>query len=508
MVLLVALAFVLATCTYDDWQNPKNDFRENAISVEEAKAFFEEQMMRMGETGSSGELTGFATNFTPQWDDVVVNGQGQMVSVDVPIIADIQFRAVFPVVEASKTRWVSVDMLQKLIVVKDLQTGNMGSYVVSIIPDKAYAQYKTKMSAMDFPNYGDYGDFSGRIIYSFPLSPLPLLVNSYQDGILTDEASFFDSWNNPEEMKAVGDKMETIMNGVSLKRMFRIALRSGDIELPEVVITGNNGNGGGSWWSNGSWYTWNQGGGSGNNPPYPGNSGGGGGSSNGNSSNGSANESLSAVAHAVSLNSQEINKLNYALEDLLVDCGFQYMNDQIKERGYKFNNIRIDNTIPTGSGGYNPFTGDLLFYSSDEITKEFLSEEFVHLYQTSVYSWGPMQQYASNAPGNIEFEAKLILDILCWMRGIGCGYVGEGKNHGASYEGWISTITHDGTYFPTWGEVVILNTEDGLNYWDFLLDFVQKPGTYHNLPIDFTYPLALGAMDDSFITTCIKNKNK
>jgi hypothetical protein len=183
--------------------------------------------------------------------------------------------------------------MQKLVVVKNLQTGSMGSYVVSIIPDKSYAESNRRVSAMDFTNYGDYGRFSGRIVYSLPLSSIPLRVNRYCDGVMVDAVSLFGLQKDSPELQAVYAKMNNLLDGLWLKRKFRVALRSNELDggwLDEVVVT--PGDQGGDYWDNfwdnfwdDFWDDYNNNGenegDTDTNPPDPGNTGGGGASASG-----------------------------------------------------------------------------------------------------------------------------------------------------------------------------------------------------------------------------------
>lgn len=122
MLLAVTGLLMLAACM-DENGPPGSETREETISVNEAKAFFEEQMMRMRETTGGNELHGFATDFTPQWKDAVINGRDSMVSVDVPVEADFLFRAVILANNTAETKAFLTYLRQKLIVVKNLRTG-------------------------------------------------------------------------------------------------------------------------------------------------------------------------------------------------------------------------------------------------------------------------------------------------------------------------------------------------------------------------------------------------
>ena len=182
----------LVRCSYEDGQSSGSEETSlRGITVEEAKAFFEEQLMQSGNTLNNAQTRGFATNFTPQWDRArISSGRDSMIAVDVPIVAEFAFMASRADTTEETGRFDAL-MLQKLIVVKDLRTNRLGSYVATIIPDKNYIKSRKNTNSMDFLNYGDYGNFSGRVIYTLPLSTVPLRINRFEGGSLTDSVSFF-----------------------------------------------------------------------------------------------------------------------------------------------------------------------------------------------------------------------------------------------------------------------------------------------------------------------------
>ena len=64
VILIAFQAGLFVTCS-DFGTAPENEVPEGAITVEEAKASFEEQMMRTAKVVDSKNLKGWATNFTP-----------------------------------------------------------------------------------------------------------------------------------------------------------------------------------------------------------------------------------------------------------------------------------------------------------------------------------------------------------------------------------------------------------------------------------------------------------
>jgi len=469
ILLVAAQVWMFAACSNDfDWQLQRHEIPKGTIRVGEARAFFETQIMQSGITLDNTELQGFATNFTPQWEHAVISGQDYMAAVDVPIITDLTF-TVWGVDQTLKTDSFEIDLLQKLIVVKDLRTDNMGTYVVTIIPDKYYALSKEKMSAMDFPNYGDYGNFSGRIIYSLPLSTVPMRVDLYRNGILIDAGAFFGIWDNPSELQIASDKMKELMGGFNLIRKFRLNFRSYNEmdggSLPEVVITPNNNGGGGYWddyWNN----YWNN---LINTPPSsPDPQPNGGGSGN----NGGPSAAASSIMRNINLNTSGINKLNETLEKILKLCGYSYVKTFLNTNAFYFSSVKY-NTNMNSIGGYNPSNRELTFKSEDNIEDDF-PEEFLHLYQDAYYQYkGGIGKYL-NAAGmpNIEFEAKVMMDVICVLAAGACPYMGATPDNWTYYSNWIEHITDGNSRVPNLVDLLCVYPDcNNKNYWNFLSDF-------------------------------------
>jgi len=213
---------------------------------------------------------------------------------------------------------------------------------------------------------------------------------------------------------------------------------------------------------------------------------------------------LSKLIKKQSLTPDQIKKLNEILDNLLKDCGFKDMYGYIVSKGTMFNDIKIDPYF-SYSAGYDNITGNLVFINTSFINNDIFGEELVHLYQRAYYGSSQMSGYYTIARGNIEFEAKVIEDLLCYIRGVGCQYWGEGKLFSTSYSQWIISLTSDGTCFPRQQDILNVRV-NGLGYWDFLSDFVQKPGEYLNASTNqFVNPDAISNINRMSVNNCINN---
>lgn len=146
---------------------------EPKITVEEARAFFENQVLATkagtGFGGRHDHPVGFSPgDFTPMWDRAVRAAANQWVEgVDLPIDPTFLFTASFPRVgRDGDTVYRTVDVVQKLVVNRwhdHPRWDGMYAYVATIIPTpEYYARHKN--FGRKFVILGDKGEFSGWMI--------------------------------------------------------------------------------------------------------------------------------------------------------------------------------------------------------------------------------------------------------------------------------------------------------------------------------------------------------
>jgi hypothetical protein len=101
------------------------------------------------------------------------------------------------------------------------------------------------------------------------------------------------------------------------------------------------------------------------------------------------------------------------------------------------------------------------------------------MYQDSKYDGGILQ-YSDTGKPNIEFEAKLLQDLVCAIGLGGCAYLGAGSIGSAlnsDYDYWINNLTDYGDSIPTYEQ--IMNYEyNNHGYWDFMESFKSSIPNY------------------------------
>ncbi|GHT54197.1 hypothetical protein FACS189446_3330 [Bacteroidia bacterium] len=230
---------------------------------------------------------------------------------------------------------------------------------------------------------------------------------------------------------------------------------------------------------------------------YYGSNPGGGGPGNGNNSTGSiipaGQNSLSAEAKAL---------LEQILSEMLAEyCAYQAMLNYTSADAAEFSDVQFSSDVLVG--GYNPCTDVLLFNNINSIREAF-PEEFIHFFQDSYYqnnyqSGGICRYLGTNAQNNIEFEAKLIQDLINYIAIIqgystGGGNIGAGPNLGGIYSYWINYLTNGGTSMPT--SEKLFESFQSYNYWNFMNDWAN--GYLNGVQIDPNFfPQSIGFLSGS-----------
>lgn len=166
---ILIIMFAFANC-----KSVKSDVKTDmqGFTLRKAKYFYYEEMERTAETirvRASRKHTSFSLcpdGFVPKWREAVSSTQGHLLCYDIPIKTDVWFEARFSDFELGKKSLCTVIASQKMIIVKDMRTGTLGLYILTLIPDReCNAKYKENVCDC-FINCGDKGEFSGIAIYT------------------------------------------------------------------------------------------------------------------------------------------------------------------------------------------------------------------------------------------------------------------------------------------------------------------------------------------------------
>ena len=221
------------------------------FTIDEAKAFFEKQYSRNMPLSRSIEEKGNKRltpgDFVPLWDKAVPSAKGRLECYDIPIKNDIHYKAIYSTYENGKARAYSVNVYQKLVVVKNKNNGNMGTYILNLIPDAEYDKKYLKKVGDRFINCADKGGFSGIAFYTMPNLDMILRVNYYKNGVKKRGVFLSGKKEDMEEKMKIA---YSIIDGVVVKGKKKVSTRSyGEDDWWDD-----------GWWEDEDWDNWEDGG--------------------------------------------------------------------------------------------------------------------------------------------------------------------------------------------------------------------------------------------------------
>ena len=176
----IGISLFLTSCIAGIERDISISSNEDAeISVEQAREFFEQELLTRNDNTPSPNILS-PGDFTPQWNDAQISQNYRIACVDVPIIPTYRYRAIRSEFRRGQAQAYIVNVSQKVVIVKDRESGAMASYIMSLIPDKDFAaKHKGDISDL-FLNANDRGKYSGAIFYTH--HGLPVNYVHYTDG--------------------------------------------------------------------------------------------------------------------------------------------------------------------------------------------------------------------------------------------------------------------------------------------------------------------------------------
>lgn len=210
---------------------------------------------------------------------------------------------------------------------------------------------------------------------------------------------------------------------------------------------------------------------------------------------------LSSFVSNVSLSTSDQNSVSSILEELQgepLGKGYRCIFKKLTTK--KVAKISRGDT-GTAPASYNASTNEVLLKKTGStITSNAIQEEFIHAAQDRVYSNGILQYAGKPGTPNIEFEAKIIQELIYCANGYGFGGLGAGPTHADDYTRWIMLLCEDGLFdekFPSKSEV--LSTKyAGYGYYDYMGFFKVKDSGYNKDIIYTLQPLLVDYVNGNY----------
>ena len=194
--LLTVLTMGGVVCGCNDSLPEKRNERmsKGCITVEEAKSYFEEAMQQVSVTrGGKGDFL-IPGDFKPTWSNPTTTTYGNISCMNLPITTFMRYGAKYKQHLRGKDREKIVDLSQKLIILKNTDTGEMSQYLVTLIPCFGYARaHRGDDIAELFVQGGDKHQYSGMVLYSIPQTGTLFQIDTYVNGHRTGSANCLTS---------------------------------------------------------------------------------------------------------------------------------------------------------------------------------------------------------------------------------------------------------------------------------------------------------------------------
>ncbi|WP_294616108.1 hypothetical protein [uncultured Bacteroides sp.] len=228
--IVLCLSFLTASfwnCTDSELVKGSPQVPHKDFSLEEAKEFFEKQYLKnvpVTRALNKGKKKRLVTpgDFVPQWEKATASARAGLACYDIPIENDVHYKALYSIYHNGKAKAYSVNVYQKLVIVKNQSTGNMGTYILNLIPTAEYDKKYLKQVGNRFVNCADKGGFSGIAFYTIPNLDRILRVNYYENGVKKKGVFLLGKREQMEEKMKVACQ---ILHGVVVKGKKKIATR-------------------------------------------------------------------------------------------------------------------------------------------------------------------------------------------------------------------------------------------------------------------------------------------
>ena len=218
----------------DEYESPYSHL------ILEARNYFEEY----ASIEMEGEPTGLHPgNIAPEWDKAKAFFRPGTMAVNVPLVTEATYEGSFysdPDTASSEPGdTYCTAMLQKLVVVKNMETGIYSCYIATIIPSEEHATKNSSKIDKTFYGGDPESKFSGTVVYSTVTTNYTISVEKYANGTMVQQESLFYPRANLDESL---NEMSQLLCAGRIKRNVRTMTKNGEyggggsIVLPPVIV--------------------------------------------------------------------------------------------------------------------------------------------------------------------------------------------------------------------------------------------------------------------------------
>lgn len=234
LYLMLALPFLGGNCASDPNTGQSELQEPVSFTINEAKEFFESII----QTNVNSRIQPYKNilnpgEFTPQWDNAVCSTEGRFHCVQVPIHAQYRFRTIRSEFKDCSAQAYGVDTEQRLVLLKSRATKALSMLIVTLIPDRDYAESnKDRMTGRSLSDT-DKERFEGLVLGHSVIRGRLFSVEQYENGLKKEYVYFYDQSETSAEETLAANQM---LKNVSILKKANIQTR-GDYESSWEVCT-------------------------------------------------------------------------------------------------------------------------------------------------------------------------------------------------------------------------------------------------------------------------------
>lgn len=172
----IAIVFMFFSCINSEVKNVENTVSENILTVGEAKNFLENEILTRVVNDETIALN--PGDYRPIWDKCIMSCNDMIANVDVPILAEKHYKMLRSDLKNQGAEVYKVDLKQKVVITKNMNTGKIARYLVTCIPERGCNNNVEN----EFVSLGAKKQFSGWAIYSLPFMNYPFKIEKYAQG--------------------------------------------------------------------------------------------------------------------------------------------------------------------------------------------------------------------------------------------------------------------------------------------------------------------------------------
>lgn len=225
---IIAIFITIVNCKDEDLLESSLQTDMKDFSLQEAKNFFLQQSeVNLMTSRSLNDKTITPGDFIPKWEIAVGSSKDGIACYNIPITPTHKYKAIYADERNGIPSVGKVNVYQKLVIIKDINSKKMAQYILTLIPSKTYENKHSHDICNTFINCAGKGEFTGIAIYSHVYSNLTARVSQYKNGIKTDGVFLLNATSKADFISKY-EQARMLVSAVTVQRKNTVLTRGED----------------------------------------------------------------------------------------------------------------------------------------------------------------------------------------------------------------------------------------------------------------------------------------